>query len=79
MKKSCSDYKDKWTNMMKLCSNYKDNFVERHGVKLGLMSCFVKIATTSVNSFVHCVSALLSSPFFFYLVCVLVSFPRVLF
>jgi hypothetical protein len=31
------------TNMMKLRSDYKDMFVEKHGVKLGLMSCFVKV------------------------------------
>jgi hypothetical protein len=29
--------------MMKLRSDYKDKFVEKHGVKLGLMSCFVKV------------------------------------
>jgi 2-oxoglutarate dehydrogenase E2 component (dihydrolipoamide succinyltransferase) len=31
--------------MMKLRSDYKDKFVEKHGVKLGLMSCFVKVMT----------------------------------
>ncbi|URE25845.1 hypothetical protein MUK42_07349 [Musa troglodytarum] len=30
------------TNLMKLRSDYKDAFVEKHGVKLGLMSGFVK-------------------------------------
>lgn len=28
---------------MKLRSDYKDTFVEKHGVKLGLMSGFVKV------------------------------------
>jgi pyruvate/2-oxoglutarate dehydrogenase complex dihydrolipoamide acyltransferase (E2) component len=28
---------------MKLRSDYKDEFVTKHGVKLGLMSCFVKV------------------------------------
>lgn len=28
---------------MKLRSDYKDEFVKKHGVKLGLMSCFVKV------------------------------------
>ncbi|GFZ21980.1 dihydrolipoamide succinyltransferase [Actinidia rufa] len=32
------------TNLMKLRSDYKDAFVEKHGVKLGLMSGFVKSA-----------------------------------
>jgi hypothetical protein len=31
------------TNLMKLRSDYKDEFVTKHGVKLGLMSCFVKV------------------------------------
>uniref|UniRef100_A0A453HDA9 Dihydrolipoamide acetyltransferase component of pyruvate dehydrogenase complex n=1 Tax=Aegilops tauschii subsp. strangulata TaxID=200361 RepID=A0A453HDA9_AEGTS len=30
------------TNLMKLRTDYKDEFVKKHGVKLGLMSCFVK-------------------------------------
>ncbi|RRT77433.1 hypothetical protein B296_00011204, partial [Ensete ventricosum] len=34
--------KHEWTNLMKLRSDYKDAFVEKHGVKLGLMSGFVK-------------------------------------
>ena len=29
---------------MKLRADYKDVFVEKHGVKLGLMSGFVKVA-----------------------------------
>ena len=28
---------------MKLRSDYKDEFVKKHGAKLGLMSCFVKV------------------------------------
>lgn len=28
---------------MKLRSDYKDAFVEKHGVKLGLMSGFIKV------------------------------------
>ena len=31
------------TNLMKLRSDYKDAFVEKHGVKLGLMSGFIKV------------------------------------
>nr|KJB22144.1 hypothetical protein B456_004G031700 [Gossypium raimondii] len=31
------------TNLMKLRSDYKDAFVEKHGVKLGFMSGFVKV------------------------------------
>jgi hypothetical protein len=31
------------TNLMKLRSEYKDAFVEKHGVKLGLMSGFIKV------------------------------------
>jgi len=34
---------DDRTNLMKLRSDYKDAFVEKHGVKLGLMSGFVKV------------------------------------
>lgn len=30
---------------MKLRSEYKDAFLEKHGVKLGLMSGFVKVRT----------------------------------
>lgn len=30
---------------MKLRSDYKDAFLEKHGVKLGLMSGFVKVCT----------------------------------
>lgn len=30
---------------MKLRSDYKDAFVEKHGVKLGLMSGFVKVSS----------------------------------
>ncbi|RVW45999.1 Dihydrolipoyllysine-residue succinyltransferase component of 2-oxoglutarate dehydrogenase complex 2, mitochondrial [Vitis vinifera] len=32
------------TNLMKLRSDYKDAFLEKHGVKLGLMSGFIKYA-----------------------------------
>lgn len=32
---------------MKLRSDYKDAFVEKHGVKLGLMSGFVKVCFAS--------------------------------
>ncbi|ONK77886.1 uncharacterized protein A4U43_C02F11890 [Asparagus officinalis] len=38
------------TNLMKLRSDYKDAFVEKHGVKLGLMSGFVKAAVTGLQS-----------------------------
>jgi hypothetical protein len=31
---------------MKLRSDYKDEFVAKHAVKLGLMSCFVKVPTS---------------------------------
>ncbi|KAK4343999.1 hypothetical protein RND71_037093 [Anisodus tanguticus] len=38
------------TNLMKLRSEYKDAFVEKHGVKLGLMSGFVKAAVTALQN-----------------------------
>nr|XP_025879344.1 dihydrolipoyllysine-residue succinyltransferase component of 2-oxoglutarate dehydrogenase complex 1, mitochondrial [Oryza sativa Japonica Group] len=38
------------TNLMKLLSDYKDQFVEKHGVKLGLMSCFVKAAVSALQN-----------------------------
>ncbi|PUZ75831.1 hypothetical protein GQ55_1G240100 [Panicum hallii var. hallii] len=38
------------TNMMKLRSDYKDKFVEKHDVKLGLMSCFVKAAVSALQN-----------------------------
>ncbi|RLM75343.1 hypothetical protein C2845_PM15G06520 [Panicum miliaceum] len=38
------------TNMMKLRSDYKDEFVTKHGVKLGLMSCFVKAAVSALQN-----------------------------
>ncbi|KAK9155665.1 hypothetical protein Sjap_003145 [Stephania japonica] len=37
------------TNLMKLRSDYKDAFVEKHGVKLGLMSGFVKAAVSGLQ------------------------------
>ncbi|KAK7372008.1 hypothetical protein VNO80_05376 [Phaseolus coccineus] len=37
------------TNLMKLRSDYKDAFVEKHGVKLGLMSGFVKAAVNALQ------------------------------
>ncbi|KAK6147433.1 hypothetical protein DH2020_018345 [Rehmannia glutinosa] len=37
------------TNLMKLRSDYKDAFVEKHGVKLGLMSGFVKAAISALQ------------------------------
>ncbi|KAF5944195.1 hypothetical protein HYC85_018272 [Camellia sinensis] len=38
------------TNLMKLRSDYKDSFVEKHGVKLGLMSGFVKAALSGLQN-----------------------------
>ncbi|KAF5481046.1 hypothetical protein F2P56_001735 [Juglans regia] len=38
------------TNLMKLRSDYKDAFLEKHGVKLGLMSGFVKAAVTALQN-----------------------------
>ncbi|KAL0302597.1 UNVERIFIED_CONTAM: 2-oxoglutarate dehydrogenase complex 2, mitochondrial [Sesamum angustifolium] len=38
-----------WTNLMKLRSEYKDAFFEKHGVKLGLMSGFVKAAISALE------------------------------
>ncbi|GMP65302.1 hypothetical protein CsSME_00026159 [Camellia sinensis var. sinensis] len=38
------------TNLMKLRSDYKDSFVEKHGVKLGLMSGFVKAAVSGLQN-----------------------------
>ncbi|KAF2314181.1 hypothetical protein GH714_023911 [Hevea brasiliensis] len=37
-------------NLMKLRSDYKDAFVEKHGVKLGLMSGFVKAAVSGLQN-----------------------------
>ncbi|KAI3951196.1 hypothetical protein MKW92_011050 [Papaver armeniacum] len=37
------------TNLMKLRSEYKDAFVEKHGVKLGFMSGFVKAAVSGLR------------------------------
>ncbi|KAF5741429.1 hypothetical protein HS088_TW10G00426 [Tripterygium wilfordii] len=38
------------TNLMKLRSDYKDAFVQKHGVKLGFMSGFVKAAVSALQS-----------------------------
>ncbi|OMO64825.1 Biotin/lipoyl attachment [Corchorus olitorius] len=38
------------TNLMKLRSDYKDTFLEKHGVKLGLMSGFVKAAVSALQN-----------------------------
>ncbi|PHT43957.1 hypothetical protein CQW23_17982 [Capsicum baccatum] len=38
------------TNLMKLRSDYKDTFVEKHGVKLGFMSGFVKAAVSALQN-----------------------------
>ncbi|XP_028110000.1 dihydrolipoyllysine-residue succinyltransferase component of 2-oxoglutarate dehydrogenase complex 2, mitochondrial-like isoform X2 [Camellia sinensis] len=38
------------TNLMKLRSDYKDSFVEKHGVKLGLMSGFVMAAVSGLQN-----------------------------
>ncbi|PKA60259.1 Dihydrolipoyllysine-residue succinyltransferase component of 2-oxoglutarate dehydrogenase complex 2, mitochondrial [Apostasia shenzhenica] len=38
------------TNLMKLRSDYKDAFVDKHGVKLGLMSGFVKAAVSGLQN-----------------------------
>ncbi|KAK7287043.1 hypothetical protein RIF29_00025 [Crotalaria pallida] len=37
------------TNLMKLRTDYKDAFVEKHGVKLGLMSGFIKAAVNALQ------------------------------
>ncbi|KAG9446288.1 hypothetical protein H6P81_012416 [Aristolochia fimbriata] len=37
------------TNLMKLRSEYKDAFLEKHGVKLGLMSGFIKAAVSGLQ------------------------------
>lgn len=37
------------TNLMDLRKKYKDEFNERHGVKLGFMSAFVKAATYALK------------------------------
>ncbi|GMI63765.1 hypothetical protein like AT4G26910 [Hibiscus trionum] len=37
------------TNLMKLRSDYKDAFVEKHGVKLGFMSGFVKASVSALQ------------------------------
>mmetsp|Transcript_30110 Transcript_30110/g.45905 ORF Transcript_30110/g.45905 Transcript_30110/m.45905 type:complete len:410 (+) Transcript_30110:124-1353(+) len=36
-------------NLMELRSKYKDEFMKKHGVKLGFMSCFVKAATAALQ------------------------------
>lgn len=38
------------TNLMKLRSDYKDAFLEKHGVKLGLMSGFIKAAVSGLQN-----------------------------
>lgn len=38
------------TNLMKLRSDYKDAFFQKHGVKLGLMSGFVKAAVSGLQN-----------------------------
>ncbi|KAI3703822.1 hypothetical protein L1987_74017 [Smallanthus sonchifolius] len=38
------------TNLMKLRSEYKDAFLEKHGVKLGLMSGFIKAAISGLQN-----------------------------
>ncbi|KAG2682319.1 hypothetical protein I3843_Q049100 [Carya illinoinensis] len=38
------------TNLMKLRSDYKEAFVEKHGVKLGFMSGFVKAAVSGLQN-----------------------------
>ncbi|KAL7197125.1 hypothetical protein ACSBR1_037029 [Camellia fascicularis] len=38
------------TNLIKLRSDYKDVFIEKHGVKLGLMSGFVKAAVSGLQN-----------------------------
>ncbi|KAE7995397.1 hypothetical protein FH972_000201 [Carpinus fangiana] len=38
------------TNLMKLRSDYKEAFVEKHGVKLGLMSGFIKAAVSGLQN-----------------------------
>ncbi|XP_075079240.1 dihydrolipoyllysine-residue succinyltransferase component of 2-oxoglutarate dehydrogenase complex 2, mitochondrial isoform X1 [Nicotiana tabacum] len=38
------------TNLMQLRTDYKDAFVEKHGVKLGFMSGFVKAAVSALQS-----------------------------
>ncbi|XP_028762993.1 dihydrolipoyllysine-residue succinyltransferase component of 2-oxoglutarate dehydrogenase complex 1, mitochondrial [Neltuma alba] len=37
------------TNLMKLRADYKDVFVDKHGVKLGLMSGFIKAAVSALQ------------------------------
>ncbi|KAK2377873.1 Dihydrolipoamide succinyltransferase [Trifolium repens] len=37
------------TNLMKLRADHKDAFVEKHGVKLGLMSGFIKAAVNAIQ------------------------------
>ncbi|GFZ04938.1 dihydrolipoamide succinyltransferase [Actinidia rufa] len=50
------------TNLMKLRSDYKDAFVEKHGVKLGLMSGFVKAFSHSRFALSVAVSGLQNQP-----------------
>eukprot|EP00808_Paulinella_micropora_P008312 g60430.t1 len=39
------------SHLMALRNKYKDEFYEKHGVKLGFMSCFVKSATHALQKF----------------------------
>ncbi|KAI7988487.1 hypothetical protein LOK49_LG13G01922 [Camellia lanceoleosa] len=45
-----SEKKANKANLMKLRSDYKDVFVEKHGVKLGLMSGFVKATVSGLQN-----------------------------
>ncbi len=39
------------TNIMSIRSKYKDQFVEKHGAKLGFMSCFVSASANALMAF----------------------------
>jgi 2-oxoglutarate dehydrogenase E2 component (dihydrolipoamide succinyltransferase) len=38
------------TNLMAMRSQYKDMFIDKHGVKLGFMSCFIKAASKALKA-----------------------------
>ena len=38
------------TNLMAMRADYKDVFLEKHGVKLGFMSCFIKAASKALKA-----------------------------
>ena len=67
------------SNLMTLRSTYKDAFLEKHGVKLGFMSCFVKASAKALQA-VPAVNAIIDGDEIvykqFYDVSIAVSAPK---